>query len=142
MAYARTRLVEIDVYPSLAVLRSSLTILVVGGYLLIVGVLAQVVQRFGGSEIFHFQAVVGLLGMAGLAVLLLSDRARQRIHAVVVRHFSKAKHDSTRLWTMCSQQLSGVKDQAVVCTVAAKLISETFDVLSVTIWLVDEETNG
>ena len=39
---------------------------------------------------------------------------------------------------MCSQQLSGVKDQAVVCTVAAKLISETFDVLSVTIWLVDE----
>ena len=64
--------------------------------------------------------------------------ARQRIHTVVVRHFSKAQHDSTRLWTMCSQQLSGVKDQAVVCTVAAKLISETFDVLSVTIWLVDE----
>ena len=33
MAYARTGLAEIDVYPSRAVLRSSLTVLIVGGYL-------------------------------------------------------------------------------------------------------------
>ena len=139
VAYARTRLVEIDVYPSLAVLRSSLTILVVGAYLFIVGVLAQVVQRFGGGEIFQFQAVVVLLGMAGLAVLLLSDRARQRIHVFVVRHFSRAQHDSARIWTLSSQRLSGVKDQPGLCAVAAKLTSETFDVLSVTIWVLDEE---
>ena len=50
LAYARTGLAEIDVYPSLAVLRSSLTVLIVGGYLFIVGVLAQVVRRFGGAE--------------------------------------------------------------------------------------------
>ena len=82
LAYARTGLAEIDVYPSRAVLRSSLTVLIVGGYLFIVGVLAQVVRRFGGAEVFQFQAFVVLLGMAGLAVLLLSDRARQRIHRV------------------------------------------------------------
>jgi putative PEP-CTERM system histidine kinase len=139
VAYTRTRLAEIDVYPSLAVLRSSLTILIVGGYLFIVGVLAQVAQRFGGGETFQFQALVVLLGMAGLAVLLLSDRARQRIHAFVGRHFSKAQHDSVRIWTMCSQRLSHVRDRTAACDVAAKLISETFDVLSVTIWLVDEE---
>jgi putative PEP-CTERM system histidine kinase len=32
-----------------------------------------------------------------------------------------------------------VKDQAGLCTVAAKLISETFDVLSVSVWLLDDE---
>src|SRR5262249_25844066 len=37
LAYARTGLAEINVYPSLAVLRSSLTLLIVGGYLFIVG---------------------------------------------------------------------------------------------------------
>ena len=51
LAYARTGWAEIDVYPSPAVLRSSLTVLIVGGYLFIVGVLAQVVRRFGGAEI-------------------------------------------------------------------------------------------
>ena len=80
-----------------------------------------------------------LLGMAGLAVLLLSDRARQRIHVFVVRHFSKAQHDSVRIWTLFSRRLASVTDQAGLCAVSAKLISETFDVLSVTVWLLDEE---
>ena len=139
VAYARTGLAEIDVYPSTAVLRSSLTILVVGAYLLIVGVLAQVVTRFGGADIFQFQALVVIVGMAGLAVLLLSDRIRQRLHALVMRHFSKAQHDSVRIWTSFSRQLGAVADQASLCSAAAKLVSETFDALSVTIWLADEE---
>ena len=139
LAYARTGWAEIDVYPSSAVLRSSLTVLIVGGYLFIVGVLAQVVRRFGGAEMFQFQAFVVLLGMAGLAVLLLSDRARQTIHAFVVRHFRKAQHDSVRIWTLFSRRLASVTDQAGLCAVSAKLISETFDVLSVTLWLLDEE---
>ena len=139
VAYARTRLAESDVYPSSAVLRSSLTIMVVGAYLFIVGVLAQVAQRFGGGEIFQFQALVVLLGMAGLAVLLLSDRARQRLHVFVVRHFSRAQHDSARVWASCSERLARVKDQADLCAEAAKFISETFNVLSVTVWILDED---
>jgi putative PEP-CTERM system histidine kinase len=139
VAYARTGLAEIDVYPSVAVVRSSLTVLIVGAYLFVVGVVAQLAQRFGGSAIFQFQAVIVLLGISGLALLLLSDRARQRIHVFVVRHFSKAQHDSVRIWTLFSQRLSRVTDQAGLCAVAVKLISETFDVLSVTIWVLDEE---
>ena len=139
VAYARTRFVEIDVYPSLAVLRSSLTVLIVGAYLLVVGVLAQVVTRFGGAEIFQFQAVVVLVGMAGLAVLLLSDRSRQTIHAFVVRHFSKAQHDSVRIWTLFSRRLARVKDEPGLCALSTQLIAENFDVLSVSAWLLDEE---
>jgi putative PEP-CTERM system histidine kinase len=139
IAYARTRLAESDVYPSLTVLRSSLTVLIVGAYLFVVGVLAQVVSRFGGAEIFQFQAFVVLLGATGLAVLLLSDRARQQIHVFVVRHFKKAQHDSVRIWTLVSRRLASVSDQAALCAVSAKLISETFDVLSVAVWLLDAE---
>ena len=65
--------------PPRAVLRSSLTALIGGGYLFIVGVLANIVRRFGGAESFQLVSFVVLLGMAGLAVLLLSDRLRQRI---------------------------------------------------------------
>lgn len=138
-AYLRTRLAEVDVYPSVAVLRSSLTILIVGVYLLIVGGLAQVARRFEFGAFFQWQAIVVLVGMAGLAVLLLSDRTRQRIHVFVVRHFTKAKHDASAIWTICSRQFSRVKDQSGVCEAAAKLISEAFDVLSVTVWLLDDE---
>jgi putative PEP-CTERM system histidine kinase len=141
IGYSRTRLAEIDVYPSLAVLRSSLTVLIVGGYLFVVGVLAQLVKRFGGEEIFQFQAIIVLLGIAGLGLLLLSDRVRQSVHLFVARHFRKAQHDSVRIWSLFSRRLATVTDSAGLCAVSAKLISETFDVLSVTIWLMDQDNS-
>lgn len=140
LAYARTGWHEIDVHPSSSVLRSSLTVIIVGGYLFVVGVLALIMRRFGGAEFFQLQAFVVLLGMAGLAMLLLSDRARQRSHHFIVRHFKKAQHDSVRIWTLFSRSLANVANQAALCAVSARLVSQTFDVLSVTLWLIDEET--
>ena len=139
LAYLRTGFAEIDVYPSRAVLRSSLTVFVVGGYLFVVGVLANIVRRFGGAEGFQVEAFVVLLGLAGLAVLLLSDRLRQRIHELIGRHFGRAQHDSVRIWTEFSRRLANAKDQAGLCAAATRLVSETFEVLSVTIWLLDEQ---
>ena len=139
VAYARTGLAEIDVYPSRAVLRSSITVIIVGCYLLAVGILAQVVRRFGGAESFQFQALIVLAGMAGLAVLLLSDRLRQKIRAFVGRHFGKAQHDSVRLWSEFSRRLAGVRDQAGLSSPASRLIADAFEALSVTVWLSDEE---
>jgi putative PEP-CTERM system histidine kinase len=139
VAYGRTGFAEIDVYPSRAVLGSSLTVLIAGSYLFVVGVLANVVSSFGGAESFQLLSFVVLLGMAGLAVVLLSDRLRQRIRGFVGRHFARAQHDSVRIWTEFSRRLVNVKDQAGLCAVSARLVSETFEVLSVTIWLLDEQ---
>ncbi|BCS36057.1 histidine kinase [Luteitalea sp. TBR-22] len=137
LAYLRTGLSEVDIYPSRAVLRSSLTVLIVGTYLLVVGVLAQAVRRFGGAESFQVQALVLLIGMAGLAVLLLSDRLRQGIQVFVGRHFARAQHDSVKVWTQLSQALGTARDRTGVCTAACRLVSTTFEVLSVSLWLVD-----
>jgi putative PEP-CTERM system histidine kinase len=138
VAFVRSGFGEIDVYPSHAVLRTSLTIILVGAYLFIVGVLAQVVARTGGSATFQFQAFVVLLAFALLAVLLLSNRIRQRIGYFVSRHFQRPQYDFRRIWTRFTQCTSSVLDQSGLCAAAAKLISETFDVLSVNIWLFDE----
>ncbi len=139
VAYVRTGFAEIHVCPSRAVLRSSLTVLIAGSYLFIVGVLAKITRHFDGAESIQLAAFVVLLGMAGLALLLLSDRLRQRIHSFVARHFIRAQHDSVRIWTEFSRRLANVKDEASLCAVSARLVSETFEVLSVTIWLLDEQ---
>jgi putative PEP-CTERM system histidine kinase len=139
VAFIRSGFGEIDVYPSHAVLRTSLTVLLVGAYLFIVGVLAQVVARTGGSATFQFQAFVVLLGFALLAVLLLSNRIRQNIRCFISRHFKRPQYDFRQIWTRFTQCTSSVLDQSGLCAAAAKLISETFNVLSVTIWLFDEQ---
>jgi putative PEP-CTERM system histidine kinase len=139
VAFLRSGLGEIDVYLSHAVLRTSLTVLLVGAYLFIVGVLAQVVARTGEPGTFQFQAFVVLLGFALLAVLLVSNRIRQNIRSFVSRHFKRPQYDFRQIWTRFTQCTSSVLDQSGLCAAAAKLISETFNILSVTIWLFDEQ---
>jgi len=132
---------SIDIYPSRAVLQSSVTLLLVGSYLFILGVLAQVAAAVGGLESFQFQAAIILAGVAALAILLLSDRLRQQVRLFVGRHFRRPQHDSLSLWRSMTQRLSSASDADVSCTEAVKLIAESFQVLSVTIWLHDETGN-
>lgn len=134
VAHWRDGLGTFDVHPSRAVLRSSFTILIVGGYLLVVGLLAQIARRLGGAESFQLQVLVVLIGAAGLAVLLLSDRLRQRVQAFVARHFTKAQYDSVKLWTDFSRRLSAVRDAREVCVVGSALIADYFEVLGVSVW--------
>ena len=138
IGYFRNGIAEIDVYPSRSVLQGTVTVLLAGGYLFVIGLLAQLIALLGGAGSFKTQAFLVLLGIAVLAVLLLSERLRQKIQRLVSRHFKRPQHDFRKVWLLFTQRMSGVLDPDAVCATAAKLISETFNVLSVTIWRVDE----
>ena len=139
LGYLRNGIAEIDVYPSQSFLQGTVTILLAGGYLFVIGLLAQLIAFLGGAGSFRTQAFLVLLGIACLAVLLLSERFRQKIQRFVSRHFKRPQHDFRKVWLLFTQRMSGVLDRDAVCATAAKLISETFNVLSVTIWRVDEQ---
>jgi putative PEP-CTERM system histidine kinase len=139
VAYVRTGFTEIDVYPSRAVLHTSVTVFLTGVYLFVVGILAQIVARFGGAAGFPIAAFVVLLGVAILAVLLLSDRAQQSVQLFVSRHFKRPQHDFRQIWARFTRSLSVALDEVALSAKASRLISETFGALSVSIWLVDKQ---
>jgi len=139
VAYFRTGFSEIDVYPSRAVLHTSVTVLLTGAYLFVVGVLAQVVARFGGTAGFPIAAFVVLLGVAIMAMLFLSERARQSLQLFISRHFKRPQHDFRQIWARFTQNLSVALDETALGTIAARLISETFGALSVSTWLIDQQ---
>lgn len=125
---------EIDLYPSRAVLQGSLTVILAGGYFLIVGLLAQVVAMMGGLASFQAQALVILLGLVGLTVLLLSDRFRTGLQRFVSRHFQRAEHDFRKIWTEFTRRTSSVLDETTLAINATEVISENFHVLGVTVF--------
>ena len=137
IAYSRNGFAEVDVYPSQHVLQGTMTVMLAGGYLFAVGLLAQFIAFLGGGD-FRIQAFMVLVGIVVLAVLLLSERLRQNIQRFVSRHFKRPQHDFRKLWLLFTQRMSGILDRDAVCDVAAKLVSETFSVLSVSIWRVEE----
>ncbi len=139
VAYVRTGFNEIDVYPSRAVLHTSVTVLLTGAYLFVVGILAQVVARFGGTAGFPIAAFVVLVGVVILAILLLSERARQSLQLFISRHFRRPQHDFRQIWARFTRSLAVALDETALGTIAARMISETFGALSVSTWLFDEQ---
>ena len=141
VGYVRSGFGEVDLYPSRDVLQTSLTVLLVGGYLIVVGVLAQIAAYLGGAFSLRFAAFVILLGVVSLALLFLSEKARRRIDLFVSRHLRRPHYDFRKLWSRFTETTAEASDPAALSTAVADLLSETFHSLSVSIWLIDDETD-
>jgi len=137
LALYRSRLAVLDLYPSAVAIHRSLTILLSGVYLVVVGLLATWVTRAGGESAFPLVAFVLLVGAVGLSVLWMSDRVRQRLRLFVSRHFHRPFHDYRQVWSRFAERTSARLDRTELCREVARLISETFEALSVSIWLLE-----
>jgi putative PEP-CTERM system histidine kinase len=130
---------DMDVYPSHSVLHNSFTILLAGIYLLIVGVFAQVVTWLGGDSTFALKAFVVLVALVLLAILLLSDRVRMHTRRFVSRHFQRPLYDYRTVWRRFTEGTASCVKQSELCHAAVKLVTDIFQSLSVSVWLVDEK---
>ena len=129
---------ELEVYPSHAVLQSSLTVLLAGIYLFAIGIFTKVVSFFKFGDNFTVKAFVVLLAAVLLTVMLLSDRVRLRLSRFVSRHFQRPLYDYRMVWRRFTEATASCVRQADLCEVAVKSVTDIFQTLSVTIWLVDE----
>ena len=130
---------EIDVYPSHSLLQNSLTALLAGIYLIVIGIFAKIVTRFGGDEAFTIKAFLVLAALVGLTVLLLSDRVRLQISRFISRHFQRPMFDYRTVWRKFTEATASCVSQAELCQASVKSVTDIFQALSVTIWLVDEK---
>jgi putative PEP-CTERM system histidine kinase len=133
---------EFEIYPSRAVLQGSVTVILAGVYFVIVGVLAQWVKHLGGTASFPVQALVVLLGVVGVAILLLSERIRTSLRRFVSRHFRRPEHDFRRIWTEFTRRTASVLDAATLGKHAGEVIAESFHLLGVTVFRVAAEPPG
>ena len=128
--------VGLDVYPSHSLLKGSVTILLAGIYLLIVGIFAKFVSYLGGSSAFGLQALLVLVLLVLLAVLLQSDRVRMQLQRFVSRHFQRPLYDYRTVWRNFAEATSSRVDQTDYTRAVVKLLTDTLQTLSVTFWLV------
>jgi putative PEP-CTERM system histidine kinase len=130
---------EIDVYPSHSVLQNSLTVLLAGVYLVVIGLFAKFVTLIGGDQAFAIKAFLVLAALVTLTILLLSDRVRLSISRFVSRHFQRPMFDYRTVWRKFTEATASCVNQAELCQAAVKSVTDIFQALSVTIWLVDDK---
>lgn len=129
---------ELDVYPSGRVLQGSLTILLAGIYLLVVGLLAKVVAFLGGDASFALKAFIVLIAVVLLAIALQSDRIQARLRRFVSRHFQRPLHDYRAIWRKFNEGTASRVEPGDLSRSLAALIAASFEALSVRIWLLND----
>lgn len=136
--FARSRMIRVDVYPSQTFLYNSLTVLFVGVYLLAIGGLAKVVSVLGGAHTLPLATFVVFLALVVLATVLLSGELQQKSKRFISRHLRRPKYDYRNVWSTFTQRTGSLISIRAVCSAIARVVSETFGVPSVTLWLLKE----
>jgi putative PEP-CTERM system histidine kinase len=138
LSLRRTGRFAIDVYPSHAFLHRSLTAVLAGLYLVVVGALAEWSTVIGGDAAFPLKAFFLLVSLVVLTLLLLSDRAQEYTRSFVSRHLRRPRYDYRQVWQSFTEKTAACPAAPEFCQAVARWAAETFNVLSVTLWLVDE----
>jgi len=135
----RTPLLDLDLYLSHAFLYNSITVLIVGIYLLTVGILAKILNYLNLTRALYLNGFFLFLALVGLSIILLSDKLRRKIKHFISSHLKKPQYDYRKEWTEFTHMTTSLTDIKDLCSAIAKKVSNTFETLSVTIWLMDEK---
>jgi hypothetical protein len=129
---------KVDIYLSPSAIYNSITILIVGIYLIAVGILAKVVTYLKISLPFAIEAFFVFLALLGVTVILLSGNLRERIKRFVTLHFKRPKYDYRTVWTSFTDRTATLIGIQEICSAVTKMVSDTFGVPCVAVWLLDE----
>ena len=140
ISLARNHHFNVNIYLSRTILHSSITVFIVGIYLLTVGLLTKAINYFGSSFNLPLGTFFVFLALVGLTVMLLSDELRHHVKRFISQHFYRSHYDYRQAWTAFTGRTAMVVNVKELCTIVCTMLSETFGVPSVTIWLLDEET--
>jgi putative PEP-CTERM system histidine kinase len=139
LSYLRSGRVEVDVYPSQTVLYGSITVIVAGVYLFVIGIFARFFDYVDADAEFPIKAFFVLVGVVGLAIVLVSDRVRQKTKRFVSRHFQRPLYDYRDVWRRFTEGTTSRVEKTDLCQAVTTFVSDLFQVLSVTLWLVDTD---
>ena len=82
------------------------SLLLAGGYLLIMGTAGYYVRFFGGEWGEVFEVFLISVGLIGLAVLAVSGKLRTTLHNVIVRNLYEYKYDYRDEWLRVTRELT------------------------------------
>jgi putative PEP-CTERM system histidine kinase len=133
----RHKLMDVNFYMSRFVFYNSLTILVVGAYLLVVGLATQLIRSFDLLPGYHLEILVLFLAILFLLALFLSDRVRWKARLFINRHFYRSRYDYRKEWLKFSEGLSSILNVNDLVVPIGNMLKDSVAVEGVSLWIAD-----
>ena len=120
-------------------LYTSFTVLIVGAYFISLGLIAWILLHFEWVKNINLIVFLIFITVIVLAAFLLSDRLRIKRKRFISRHFKRPQYDYQKIWGDFTERTASVTKTDELCSIIVKMVSDTLQILSVSIWLVDEK---
>ncbi len=105
------------------VVYSSTVAILIGGYLIIVGLIAKLIQSYGGSLSVFLSVLAAFLVIVILSALVVSGSIKERIKRFVDQGFYKGKVDYRAEWTRFSENIASLLDLEEILKEVAGVVS-------------------
>jgi putative PEP-CTERM system histidine kinase len=137
-AIVRYRLLEVEVFISRYVVYNSLTVLLVGSYLVAVGLMAQGFQFVGRRYDLLARDLFVFLALLFLAAVLLSEGLRRRLGRAIAANFYSHRYDYQKEWLTFTRRLTGKISVEEIVPEIVQMVVETLWVNEASLWLRDD----
>jgi putative PEP-CTERM system histidine kinase len=138
-ALFRGRPLNVSIQLSHQFLYNSFTILIVGIYFIAIGLMAWLSLYIGWIGDVNLSIFLVFVAVIGIAAVLLSDRLRLKRKRFISRHFKRPMYDYQKIWENFTEKTASVTQTVTLCGIIVRMVSETLEILSVSMWLVDEK---
>ena len=138
-AILRHRLLEVEVFVSRYVVYHSLTFLLVGGYLLAVGVVAEGVRWLNRPLDLLARDLFVFLSLLFLMAVLLSEGLRRRLRRTIEQNFYRHRYDYQKEWLTFTDRLGRRVTVEEIVPEILHMVCETLWVNEASLWVRDEE---
>lgn len=135
----RHRLMNVDIFISRQVFYGSFTIIVISGYLIVVGFIGELVKLFNLNFNLIFYPLFVLISLVALSAYCLSEKNKKIVKNFIDRHFYRNKFDYRFEWIELTKRISSVVNLNDLLTKFMDLIAETMCVSEIMVWLFDED---
>ena len=132
----RTRLrdVFVNAYVSQQALFGSVTIIVIGLYLLAVGAIGEWLRRTNQPLGLGLSVVVVFGALVGLVVLAFSKTLRADVRRFLTRNFYRSKHDYRAQWLQVTEAFEQAASKEAIMDRLLDLLIKTFPTTAISIW--------
>jgi len=138
VSLARSREGTVALSVSQSAFFGSIVLLLIGGYLIAAGVLAQIWVRVGGDAADLWQGLLLLVALAGLASLMLSSQLKAHVKQTLSRYLYPYRYDYRQEWLHLTERMSQQLGPDASLRVVVERLSELFDAPRVSAWLFED----
>lgn len=121
------------------ILFRSITLLVVGIYLITLGLIGEGMRYFGTAFGRHLAVVIAFAGGVFLLAVLFSEKLRRRMKVYIQKHFYANKHDYREEWIKFTARLSSFGTLFDVQEAILTVYQETFGLAGASLYLLSKD---